>query len=152
MRIVWKENVRDKMFPLHAIQNWGKWGTFSAGEWRQLMWLALRGGRGLLRYVKWRMGGGSMATGGLMGRMSNGCTRWWWYRRGRAVRKDPDPECVSPVLSIGQCRCSLVLPFSEFSQKYLSKMADTKPKMKNEKKPLNRQNSSWYNLSFLDYG
>ena len=31
-------------------------------------------------------------------------------------------------------------------------MADTKPKMKNEKKPLNRQNSSWYNLSFLDYG
>jgi hypothetical protein len=37
-------------------------------------------------------------------------------------------------------------------QNRLSKMADTKPKMKNEKKPLNRQNSSWYNLSFLDYG
>jgi hypothetical protein len=31
------------------------------------------------------------------------------------------------------------------------KMAD-KEKMKNEKKPLNRQNSSWYNMSFLDYG
>ena len=35
-----------------------------------------------------------------------------------------------------------------------SNMTDnSKPKMsKNEKKPLNRQSSSWYNLSFLDYG
>ena len=30
-------------------------------------------------------------------------------------------------------------------------VADKTPK-KNEKKPLNRQNSSWYNMSFLDCG
>ena len=35
----------------------------------------------------------------------------------------------------------------------ITKMADKENKpLKNEKKPLNRQNSSWYNMSFLDCG